>query len=158
MGDEVAMGQEFELVKASVNDIPILIEFLGDLFLLEKDFSPNPERQGLALASILDNPSHATIYLAKVNGEIAGMVVLHLCISTAEGGWCGRIEDLYIKPEFRRQGIGRMLLENLFEIASQKGLRRMSLVADKDNRPALIFYKACGFDEMNLVSFIKKFK
>lgn len=150
------MHYEVKLHEATEDDIPILIKFLGGLFELEEDFQPDPERQAAALNLILDNPEHALIYMIKVGEEIAGMVALHLAISTAEGGWCGRIEDLYLKPEFRRRGIGRQAMENLFAIAESKGLTRLTLIADKDNLPALQFYKKCGFDEMNLVSFIKR--
>lgn len=150
------MSYEVKFKEATKDDTPTLIDFLGELFELEKDFQPDPERQAAALKLILENPEHAVIYLIQVDEEIAGMVALHMAISTAEGGWCGRIEDLYLKPEFRRRGIGRQAMDNLFAIAKSKGLTRLTLIADKDNLPALQFYEKCGFSEMNLVSFMKR--
>ncbi|MCL5292434.1 MAG: GNAT family N-acetyltransferase [Actinobacteria bacterium] len=144
------------LVKASREDVPVLVGFLGELFALEKDFHPEVDRQEAALSAILDNPDHAVIYLVKVGEEIAGTVALHRSISTAEGGWCGRIEDFYIASEFRRRGVGKHAMEALLAIAADKGLKRLTLVADKDNLSALGFYADCGFEEMNLTTFIKK--
>lgn len=149
------MDYHVELEEARREDIPVLAGFLGDLFLLEDDFSSNPEHQKEALECAFANPQHVRVYLIKANGKTAGMVALHLAISTAEGGWCGRIEDFYICPEFRRRGIGRQVVEKLTAMASNNGLTRVTLVADKGNTPALNFYSACGFTEMNLISLIK---
>jgi len=148
---------KIKLEKAGVKEIPALAGFLRELFKLEADFSPDLGRQVAAIEAILDNPQHAIIYVIKVDGEVAGMVALHLSISTAEGGWAGRIEDLYLRPEFRRRGIGRQAINEIVAIAADKGLKRITLVADKDNLPAHEFYTRYGFEEMNLVSFIKKF-
>ncbi|HZD61117.1 MAG TPA: GNAT family N-acetyltransferase [Anaerolineae bacterium] len=150
------MDHIIRLVEATKEDIPTLLGFLSELFKLEADFRPDHERQAVALELILDTPEHATIYVVKVGEETAGMIALHLSISTAEGGWCGRIEDVYVKPQFRRQGIGRNIMGELVVIARNKGLKRLTLMADKTNLPALQFYSVCGFEEMNLVSFIRR--
>jgi len=147
-----------KLVKATKKDIPTLVDFLGQLFMLEKDFEPDPESQASALNLIMENPEQTIIYIVEVDGGTAGMVALHLSISTAEGGWAGRIEDLYLKPEFRRQGIGKQVVQEILSITKEKGLKRITLVADKDNSPALQFYKSCGFQEMNLTSFARRIK
>ena len=149
-------GLHVELVGAALCDIPTLISFLSELFTLEQDFEPDPARQTAALELIFAHPEQASVFIIKAEGETAGMVVLHLSISTAEGGWCGRIEDVYLKPEFRRRGIGSQVIRELVVTARKRGIKRLTLAADKDNPPALAFYKACGFDMMNLVTFVRK--
>ena len=150
------MDSKLELVRAAREDIPMLAGFLGELFKLEEDFEPDAERQAAALELILANPGHAMVYIIKIDGVTAGMVALHLSISTAEGGWCGRIEDVYLKPEFRRRGIGSRVMEELSPIALARGLKRLTLAADKDNAPALAFYAACGFDATNMTVLIQR--
>ena len=156
MGQVSISMHKVRLVWAKPEDIPTLAGFLGELFKLEEDFEPDLERQATALETILSNPAHATVYVIKVDGETAGMVALHLSISTAEGGWCGRIEDVYLKSEFRRKGIGMRVMDELYGVAAARGLTRLTLVADRDNAPALAFYRSCGFDEMNLVNFARR--
>lgn len=148
--------QNIELVPANKADIPILVEFLRELFSIEKDFQPDTQRQAAAIELILDNPRQATIYVITFNGEATGMLAIHFSISTAEGGWVGTLQDFYIKPQFRRQGVGKRVVEELTAIAATRGLKRLTLLADKDNTPALQFYNACGFKEMNLTAFIKR--
>ncbi len=148
--------KDIRLVPACRADTPLLVKFLGGLFSIEKDFQPDPERQAAAIELILVNPQQATIYKIMVGEDAVGMIVLHLMIGTAEGGWVGKIQDFYIKPPFRRQGIGTRVIEELTAIAVAKGLKGIALLADKDNAPALQFYNACGFNEMNLTAFIKK--
>jgi ribosomal protein S18 acetylase RimI-like enzyme len=86
--------------------------------------------------------------------ELIGIIVLHKFISTAEGAWTERIEDLYIRAEYRRSGVGTEIINEVVRLAQEDGLCRIILQADKDNQPALNFYKRCGFEEMNLVSFV----
>lgn len=145
------MALKVDLVPAVAGDVTLLAGFLGELFALEKDFEPDLGKQAAALTEILSRPEHAAVYTIRLGSEIIGMIALHHWISSSEGGWVGRIEDFYIKPEFRRRGFGRQAIEQIRAVAASRGLLRLTLAADKDNGPALAFYCACGFTEMNLV-------
>ena len=92
------MVHKLKLSKACKEDIPLLAEFLGELFAIERDFTPDCARQASALAILIENPAHATVYAITLEGRIIGMVVLHRAISTAEGGW---------RDSFVRAGICR---------------------------------------------------
>lgn len=153
---ETVHAEKVELIDARDQDVPLLTGFLGQLFALEKDFTAEPKRQARALAMLIRSSGNASVYKVMADGTPAGMVVLHLAISTAEGGWVGRIEDFYLKPGFRRRGIGGRVVEELVLKARKMGLKRLILAADKDNSPALKFHVTCGFERMNLISFVKR--
>ncbi|MBI4734185.1 MAG: GNAT family N-acetyltransferase [Rubrobacteridae bacterium] len=143
------------LQKAGYDDVGVLAGFLHELFLLEQDFKPDIDKQTFALALAIDSPDLVSIFKVVLrNGdELIGMVALHKSISTAEGGWAGRIEDLYLRPGYRGKGMGAEVIDEIVRIAKADGLCRVTLIADKNNEPALNFYKKHGFEEMNLVSF-----
>jgi ribosomal-protein-alanine N-acetyltransferase len=48
-------------------------------------------------------------------------------------------------PQYRRQGIGRLLLRHGLQVAGRMGARIASLEVRPSNTGALLFYAACGF-------------
>jgi ribosomal protein S18 acetylase RimI-like enzyme len=55
------------------------------------------------------------------------------------------LEDLYVRDEARRSGIGRALLATALERARARGCRRMELDVNERNTEALGFYERMGF-------------
>jgi ribosomal protein S18 acetylase RimI-like enzyme len=54
------------------------------------------------------------------------------------------VEDLFVLPEFRRQGIGRELLRQVAAIAVETGCQRLQWEVLDWNTPAIDFYRAIG--------------
>lgn len=61
---------------------------------------------------------------------------------SAEDCW---LEDLFVRDEARRSGLGRALVEAAIERAGQRGCKRIELDVAEDNAPARALYEACGF-------------
>jgi GNAT superfamily N-acetyltransferase len=78
------------------------------------------------------------------------MVSAQLVISTAMGAPSAWIEDMVLRDEFRGQGLGKELLDAAANWAMSKGAKRIQLVADADNVPALGFYKHLGWQPTRL--------
>ena len=85
------------------------------------------------------------LFLAAFKGEeIAGAVL---------GGYDGRrgmVYHLAVAGPFRRQGVGRLLMEELEKRFRAKGCIKYYLLVTKNNHEALDFYQAFGCDIMNL--------
>ncbi len=62
------------------------------------------------------------------------------------------VSHLVVKPEYRRQGIGKMLIEYVTDKAKELGYSEMSIGVDLDNYPALKLYTNCGFDKVICVA------
>ncbi|MGB8518802.1 MAG: GNAT family N-acetyltransferase [Candidatus Tumulicola sp.] len=75
--------------------------------------------------------------------------VLTLCESCAPyaGGYFGTIQEFYIVPEMRSQGVGQAMLEYAREIALQKKWNRLEVTATLDPSFArsVAFYRSFGF-------------
>jgi len=140
---------------AAHSDIMALTALLQILFSIEEDFVFNTtlQRQGLEL--MIGN-EQCCVMVADVNGQAVGMCSGQVTISTAEGGPALLVEDVIIQEEYRRLGIGRLLMQEVAEWGRSKGVLRLQLLADSNNDPALKFYKRLDWQSTNLVC-LRKF-
>jgi ribosomal protein S18 acetylase RimI-like enzyme len=136
-------------------DIESMLHLLEALFSIEQDFTPDKEKQQRGLEMLLQAPQ-AYVVLAERGGEVAGMATLQLLISTAEGAPSGLIEDVVVHELHRGQGIGEALMKHLITWAEQKGVTRLQLLADRDNQPALDFYRKQGWETTRLIALRKR--
>jgi ribosomal protein S18 acetylase RimI-like enzyme len=133
-------------------DVPQLVELLGILFTQEAELSPDPEKQRRALEIILQDPSRARLYVARDGNTIVAMAALHFTTSTAEGGRVAWFEDCIVRPEHRRQGIGKALLEHVVARARAEGALRVMLLTDGDNERAQALYRKMGFADSAMLA------
>ncbi len=139
---------------ARPGDIPRMAELLEDLFSIERDFQPDVEKQVHGLASLVADPSRRSVVLAADRaGEVVGMITVQTLISTAEGGRVGLVEDVVVDRAFRGRGIGSRLLAEAAEWARRNGLKRLQLLADRENLPAVDFYIRRRWNGTGLVCF-----
>lgn len=136
--------------RATESDIDQLLPLLQQLFSLEADFNFDPGRVKQALTAILQQHECATLLVAKSEYKVVGMCPAPLLVSTAEGGLSAWVEDVVVHEAFRCRGVGTQLLEHLTGWCREHGVKRMQLVADRDNRAALDFYRDNGWLNTNL--------
>lgn len=146
-----------ELGTAAPDDEPQLVELLGILFTQEHELSPDPEKQRRALELILADPSRARIYVAREDKKVIAMTALHFTTSTAEGGKVAGLEDCIVRPEYRRKGVGKALLEHVIEQARAEGALRVMLLTDGDNARAQALYRKMGFAPSSMLAMRLKF-
>jgi ribosomal protein S18 acetylase RimI-like enzyme len=142
----------FIIRTAKPSDIPQLVELLKVLFAIEADFIFDQDKQSCGLDLLL-NSDKDCILVAELPGEsrVLGMCTIQTLISTAEGGMAGLLEDLIVAADFRHQGIGTELLAEAVNWAERKGLKRLQLLADKNNESALSFYEKQSWQSTQLI-------
>ena len=135
---------------ARSTDVERMVGLLELLFAMEADFRPDPARQRQGLTLLLDD-ERARVLVAERAGGVLGMCTGQLVVSTAEGGPALLVEDVVVDPDHRGRGVGRALLAALADWASGRGVRRLQLLADGTNGPALAFYDRLGWRATALV-------
>jgi GNAT superfamily N-acetyltransferase len=130
---------------ATGKDLAQLIELLGQLFEQEAEFTPNAAKQEAALKLIFSNPSLGKLFAAKEGSRVVAMASLLFTVSTAEGGKAALFEDLVVRSEYRKQGIGAKLLEYVIAQARAEGVLRLTLLTDMQNERAQVLYRKLGF-------------
>lgn len=136
---------------ATEDDIRALIPLLAQLFEIEKDFSFCERKQWAGLKLLLEQHD-ACILVAEVGGKIRGMCTVQLVVSTAEGAYSGWVEDMVVHQCWRGIGIGKQLLQAAEAWAVRKGATRLQLLADQENRSALLFYRGTGWEATQLTA------
>ena len=133
-------------------DVPQLVELLGILFTQEHELTPDAQKQRRALELILADPSRARVYVAREGGRVVAMAALHFTTSTAEGGKVAWFEDCIVRPEHRRKGVGKALLEYVIAQAKVEGALRVMLLTDGDNAGAQALYRKSGFRDSAMLA------
>ncbi|MEJ6504992.1 MAG: GNAT family N-acetyltransferase [Crocinitomicaceae bacterium] len=80
---------------------------------------------------------HALV--AEKNNEIIGFALYYMSYSTWKGK-CLYLEDLYVKENIRKQGVGSQLYNAVIEVAKSNKVRRMDWQVLDWNQPAIDFY------------------
>lgn len=89
-----------------------------------------------------DSP-YAEGYIIETGTEIAGYAMLAKSYSTEFGKMCIWIEDLYLKKNYRGQGIGKLFFD--FITSKYTGCI-FRLEVEEENTRAIRLYQKCGFD------------
>lgn len=140
---------------AKLEDLEILCELLFELFSQEVEFIPNKEVQEKALKTIILNENIGDIYVATIEEKVVAMVNILYTISTALGNKVAIFEDFIVDISHRNQGIGKKLIDFVFEDLKAKNIQRITLLTDNDNIKAHKFYEKKGFVKSSMVPFRK---
>jgi GNAT superfamily N-acetyltransferase len=126
-------------------DLPQLVALLGQLFEQEAEFTADAAKQEAALKLIFADPSLGRLYVARDGSRVVAMASLLFTVSTAEGGKAALFEDLVVRPDYRKQGIGARLLEYVIAQARAERVLRITLLTDMQNEQAQVLYRRLGF-------------
>lgn len=135
---------------AKPEDLDRLVSLLAALFSIEEDFVCDEPKQRRGLMLMLEN-ARGCVLVAEAEGEVVGMCSGQLLVSTAEGGLSLLVEDVVIHEQWRGLGVGRLLIEALSGWAKANKVSRLQLLADRNNIPALDFYRCLGWQMTELI-------
>ncbi|HFK1681141.1 TPA: N-acetyltransferase family protein [Bacillus tropicus] len=85
------------------------------------------------------------LYVAKINNELAGSIQLHL-VTKPNGIHRAEICKLMTHPNFRRNGIGRLLMQKAEERAKQE-IRSLIVLDTREGDPSNRLYKSLDYQE-----------
>ncbi|ALO66914.1 hypothetical protein AS189_10895 [Arthrobacter alpinus] len=133
-------------------DVPAILGMIHDLAVYEKEPDAVKNTPEMLHASLFgENPQvFAHVVDSPVAGDpIVGFALWFLNYSTWEGTHGIHLEDLYVRPEARGGGYGKLLLQNLATIAVERGYARVEWSVLDWNEPSIKFYKSFGAAPMD---------
>ncbi|MFA6196533.1 MAG: GNAT family N-acetyltransferase [Sulfurimonas sp.] len=146
---DLNMKSGITIETAIEEDLSEMAELLGILFAIESDFSIDYEKQYSGLKQLFAYEG-SDLLVAKHENRVVGMLTMQRLISSAEGNFVGQLEDLVVKDEYRKMGVGSRLINKMRAKAIEYGYKRIQLAADINNENALKFYTRRGLKRTHL--------
>jgi GNAT superfamily N-acetyltransferase len=125
-------------------DVPVLFSLIVELAAYERAADQVVGTELLLAESLFGSAPAAEALLAERDDHAVGFALFFPTFSTwrcRPGIW---LEDLYVRPEERRSGIGLRLLAHVAALTVKRGGARLEWAVLHWNEPALRFYDTLG--------------
>ncbi|HET7589714.1 MAG TPA: GNAT family N-acetyltransferase [Solirubrobacterales bacterium] len=137
-------ANDIQIRAATEADVPLLFDLILELAAYEKLSDEVSGDAEVLRRSLFEQRAAEALLIETADGGAVGYAIFFTTFSTFEcrsGIW---LEDVYVRPEHRRGGIGRAVMEHLAQLAQARGHVRLEWVALDWNEPALKFYEGLG--------------
>ena len=128
----------------STEDVPLILTLIKELAEYERLSHEVVATEDSLREWLFGDRPVAEVLICEHAGEPAGFALFFHTFSTFLGKPGIYLEDLYVRPELRRAGVGRALLVHLARLARERGCGRMEWSVLDWNEPAIGFYRGIG--------------
>lgn len=137
---------EFRFAKEE--DASLILDFIKELAEYEK-MSDEVVADEQTLKKWIFEKGKAEVLFAMEEGVEVGFALFFHNFSTFLGRAGIYLEDLFVKPEYRKRGHGKALIKELAKIAVSRGCGRLELSCLDWNKPSIDFYLSLGAKQMS---------
>ena len=138
----------FKLRFAEEDDTKLILDFIKELADYEKLLNEVVATEEVLHDSLFVQKK-AEVIVGEYNGKPVGFALLFHNFSTFLGKSGIYLEDLYIKPEMRGKGLGKIMLSFLAKLAVKRNCGRFEWWCIDWNEPSIKFYKNMGAKQMD---------
>jgi GNAT superfamily N-acetyltransferase len=134
---------------ARPEDVPLLLVLFGELAEYERLTHELRATEELIAQALFGEQPVAEALIAEHDSEVAGYALFFPTFSSflaQPGVW---LEDLFVRPQHRRAGVGRGLLAGVAARTRERGGGRLEWAALDWNELALGFYRGLGAETMD---------
>ena len=144
-------SQSFTLRPAVSADAGVIFTLIQELADYEKLAHEVVATEGALRDQLFGDRPAAEVLLATDDetGETAGFALYFPNFSTFLARPGIYLEDLFVRPAFRRRGLGKLLLRTLGQVALARGCGRLEWSVLDWNADAIAFYRSLGADLMD---------
>jgi len=137
-----------EIRYAKRTDCALILSLIKELAAYEK-----LESEVVATEAILEEwmfeKQKAEALIGEEDGRPVGFALFFHNFSTFLGRAGLYLEDLYIRPEYRKKGYGKAFLHKLAAVAVERGCGRLEWACLDWNQPSIDFYLSLGAKPMD---------
>lgn len=131
---------------ARLEDVPQLLAFMRE-FYAESQYTLDTERAQIVFTQLLADERLGRVWLVEQDRSTVGYVVVAFVFSMEYGGLNAVVDDLFIQPTSRHQGLGRTAISQVIESCRAQGVRALHLETEAANGAAMRLYRRAGFRE-----------
>ena len=140
-------NDNYKLRFAVKEDVKLILNFIKELATYEKMLDEVTATEEILYESLFEKKA-AEVIIGEFNGEPVGFALFFHNFSTFLGRPGIYLEDLYISPEARGNGLGKIMLSYLGKLAKERGCGRVEWWCLDWNKPSIEFYKSLGAEGM----------
>lgn len=134
--------------KATKEDVGLILDFIKKLADYEKMTSMVVADEKMLCEWLFEKKIAQVIFALDGKKEV-GFALYFYNFSTFLGKAGIYLEDLFVLPEYRKKGYGKLLLKTLAKTAVEQGLGRFEWCCLDWNTPSIDFYKSLGAEQMD---------
>jgi GNAT superfamily N-acetyltransferase len=128
---------------ASLSDVQSLVELMHE-FYAESSFTLDRTWAASSFTDLIAHPSLGGVWLIRVDGHVAGHVVLTVRYTMEFGGLSAYIDDLFVRALYRRRGAATAALDALLDECKRRGCLSLHVEVGHDNVAANALYSRYG--------------
>ncbi len=140
--------KDFTIRPATVEDAPVVLSLIKGLAEYEKLSHEVVATEEALRDSLFGSRPVAEVILGDFKGEPVSFALFFHNYSTFLGRAGIYLEDLFVKPEMRRRGFGKVMLAYVANLAKQRQCGRLEWSVLDWNEPAWKFYRSLGASPM----------
>ncbi len=127
--------------------VELIISLLSELYLELGEEAESISYLTTNLVKDILQSGKTEIYLIKCDKAILGIFSLTESQAIYSGGYYGSLDEMYIKPEYRNNGIGKIGIQKIRMIAKEKGWKRVDVTTPTEKKweTTINFYRNCDF-------------
>ncbi|MCR9255361.1 MAG: GNAT family N-acetyltransferase [Alphaproteobacteria bacterium] len=141
---------DLRLRRAVPADIPVILEFLHDLAVYQKEPEALKATPELIRRHYFEEGAPVTCLVAERSGEAVGMLTCCESFSGFKSKPLLYVDCLIIRETARGTGVGRALIAEASKIAEERGCCRVELNVYDWNEAAQAAYRRSGFEDAGL--------
>jgi GNAT superfamily N-acetyltransferase len=138
------MTQSIRIEHATETDVPLILKLIEELAEYERLSQQCVATEELLREALFGERRFAEVVIAFYHDEPAGFALFFHNFSTFLARPGIYLEDLYVFPHLRGNGIGKALLVYLAQTAKERNCGRLEWAALDWNERAISFYKSLG--------------
>lgn len=135
---------ELQICIAGEEDLSLILSFIKDLAEYERLSHLVVATEESLRQTLFGERRYAEVIIGYYEGEPACFALFFHNYSTFLGKPGIYLEDLFVRPEYRRKGFGKIMLARLAKIAVERNCGRLEWSVLDWNRPAIEFYESLG--------------
>ena len=140
---------KIEISEATERDVAVILDLIRQLAEYERLADRVTATEDQLRRTLFSARPAAEVLLAAVDGETVGFAVFFSTYSTFLAKPGLYLEDLFVKPHVRGQGIGTALLARLAQLAVERDCGRVEWTVLNWNEPSIRFYESLGAVPLN---------
>lgn len=138
------MSAMFIVRQVEAEDLEAVVDLAFEYVDFYGSTPPPREQMKQIFAHLLESPERGLQFVAEGEGQLLGFATMYFTFSTLSAKPAAVMNDLFVKPEFRRQAVGEHLLEACKKYVKQHEYAYLEWVTASNNVNAQGFYDRMG--------------